>query len=190
VSLRSWVRHGVPALAAALLLAGCSDDTASSSDGSATSSSPAVPTAVQDSAAPASSPAGTTSTQDSASPSLPPAAGASEAAVARTLPEGPAGGSVVLTFDGLGEARSDFAGQCTRTGAGTTIAGTAGTAELSLEFTPDAVRLTVHDEGLDSEATVAAGDLTVDGGRLTLDAPMLEGGQTTGRVRVDIVCGG
>ena len=81
---------------------------------------------------------------------------------------------MTITYDGLGQADSTFVGQCSHNGPATTLSGTAGSATVDLVFDPSTVTLTVTDVGLGtSRAALARVDLTVVGGRLTLNAPLV-----------------
>jgi hypothetical protein len=174
-------------VAALLLAAGCSSPSAPDESAGSGSATRSTGTATDPSP---------TATAGEPTPTAPPAdatelAGPSEAAAAASLAAGPAAGTVVITYDGLGEADSPFTGTCTRSGAATTVSGTAGTATVDLAFDPSAVTLTVQDTGLGTAVTqVGTADLTVSEDRLVLSAALIQQDQRVGSVRIDVTCGG
>jgi len=176
-------RWAVVLLVSAGLGAGCS--TAAEQDGASASAPPSR------SAASASSPTDiAVPTSSSPAPtSLSAAAGSSAAAVVADLPAGPGSGPVTITYDGLGQADSTFVGRCSHDGTTTTLSGTAETATIDLVFDATTVTLTVTDVGLGtSTAALARVDLTVVGGELTLEAPLVSDGQDIGSVAMDVTC--
>ena len=122
------------------------------------------------------------------SSAVPSSAGGSAAAALQPLPAGPATGSVLVTYEGLGELRSPFTGECIHDGPVTGFRGTADGAELVLTFGPDGATLEVDDVGLQSTAAVADGTIDVDGDSVALAAPLLAGGQVVGAVELDVDC--
>jgi hypothetical protein len=156
------VARALPWLAAAAVLGACS-------------SAPDEPIEVDQLPAPSSSAA-------------PSSAGESAAAALQPLPAGPATGSVLVTYQGLGELRSPFTGECTHDGPVTEFRGTADGADIVLTFGPDGATLTVDDVGLQSTAALAAGSIDVDGDHVDLEAPLLAGEQVIGTVELDADC--
>ncbi|WP_369259753.1 hypothetical protein [Geodermatophilus amargosae] len=131
------------------------------------------------------------STRPSSSPvPLPPLAGASEAATVAGLPDGPASGTVVLTYSGLGELRSPLTGTCTSEGDRTVVAAEAGGASVVLTFDPAGAEVAVRDVGLETTSSVAAGDLAVEGAVLHLAADLVAAGQVVGTLVMDATCSG
>ncbi|RBY80070.1 hypothetical protein DQ239_02975 [Blastococcus sp. TF02-09] len=159
-----------PAVAAALVLlaaTGCTD---------------APPAARSDGPAPA--------TSSSSGPAPAPPAGEEEAQALAPLPDGVATGTAVLVYSGLGELREPFAGQCSHDGSTTRIEGTADTARIVLEVTPDGARIDLDDGGVRSSSELSAGRYEVSGGHLSLRADMTQDGESTGTAELEIDCGG
>jgi len=124
------------------------------------------------------------------SSTAPPAAGESAAAALQPLPAGTATGSVLVTYEGLGELRAPFTGECTAGTETLRLDGRADTAEIRLDATPDGVRLTMDDVGLSATSDVATGRYEVSGRHLSLAAPLVHDGGSTGRVELEVDCGG
>ncbi len=171
------------ALPALLLASGCT-----SSDDGGTGGSPAAGTSAPGSSAPGSSAAGT-SAADSSAPAPPPPAGEAEAEALASLPEGPAAGTAVLAYSGVGEVRAPFSGECTHDGDATRLEGSADTARIRLDVAPDGAQLTLDDVGLSATSDVATGRYDVEGNHLSLSAALLSGDQTIGRVELEVDCG-
>jgi hypothetical protein len=117
-------------------------------------------------------------------------AGESEAEALAPLPAGPATGTAVLVYSGLGELREPFTGQCSHDGSTTRIEGTADTARIVLEVTADGARIELDDEGVSSTSDLAAGRYEVDDGHLSLRADMSQDGEPAGSAELEIDCGG
>jgi len=163
------VRPLRPVLVAALLLlaaTGCTDD----------------PADAPLDEAPAASSAPTTT------PAQP--AGEAEADALAPLPAGPATGTAVLVYSGLGELRAPFAGQCSHDGSTTRIEGSADTARIVLAVSPEGARIDLDDDGVTSTSDLAAGRYEVGGRHLSLRAGMSQGGEPAGSAELEIDCGG
>lgn len=165
-------------LAALLLAAGCTsadDDatggTAGGTTGDAAATAPSAGTPVP------------------SAPALPPA-GSAEAEALAPLPDGAATGTAVVAYSGVGEVRSPFTGECSSDGDATVLEGTADTAAIRLEVAPDGVRLDLDDVGFSASSDLAEGRYEVTGGHLSLDAPLVSGGQPVGQVQLEVDCGG
>jgi hypothetical protein len=162
---RPFTARALACLGAALILSACSDE----------------PTADDDPISVGQLPTPTAS-------AVPSAAGGSAAAALEPLPAGRATGSVLVTYEGLGELRAPFTGECTHDGPVTEFRGTADGADIVLTFGPDGATLAVDDVGLRSTAALADGTIEVDGDSVALQAPLLEGGQVIGAVELDADC--
>ncbi len=163
-------RHVLAATAALpVVLLGAMGCTGSADD-SAGSASPSSPTA------PTTTP-----------PAL--AAGA-EAEALSVLPAGPATGTAVLTYSGVGELSAPFSGDCSHTGDTTAIAGSVDTAQVRLEIAPDGAQLALEDVGFSATSDLATGHYDVSGRHLSLDAPLAQDGQVVGSVQLEVDCGG
>ncbi|MGY2129959.1 hypothetical protein [Blastococcus sp. SYSU DS0617] len=182
------MRSPGPVVAAALLLlgaAGCTDDGAetgagagadaagSPSSNSPSSSTPPAPTSPS---APAAGPGDL--------------AGTAEAEALGSLPAGPASGTAVLVYSGLGELRAPFTGQCSSEGSTTRIEGSADTARIVLTVTPGGARIALDDDGLTATSDLATGRYEVAGSHLSLSADMSQDGQPAGSAELEIDCGG
>jgi hypothetical protein len=132
-------------------------------------------------ASPASSPA------SSSGPTL---AGRAEAAALAELPAGPAAGTAVLAYSGVGEVRAPFDGECSATGDTVRLDGRADTAHIRLDADADGVRLSMDDVGLSATSDLATGRYDVTGGHLSLAAPLVQDGQAIGTVELEVDCGG
>jgi hypothetical protein len=117
-------------------------------------------------------------------------AGAPEAEALAPLPAGPATGTAVLVFSGLGELRAPFTGQCSHEGSTTRIDGSADTARIVLDVTPDGARITLDDADVTSTSELATGRYDVTGSHLSLRADMRQGGEPAGSAELEIDCGG
>ena len=134
-----------------------------------------------DGAGSASSPPATTA---------PDLAGGAEAEALAPLPAGPATGSAVLVYSGLGELRAPFTGQCSHAGSGTRIEGTADTARIVLDVAPDGARIALDDDGVTATSDLATGRYDVAGSHLSLRADMSQDGEPAGSAELEIDCGG
>ena len=134
-------------------------------------------------------PAGSASSSSPTRPAPPTLAGGSEAAAVSVLPEGPATGTAVLAYSGIGELDEPFTGECSHVGDTTTITGTADTAQIRLEITPDGARLALEDVGFAATSDLATGRYDISGTHLSLDAPLAQDEQVVGSVRLDVDCG-
>ncbi len=112
-------------------------------------------------------------------PEAPVLAGSAEAEALAPLPAGPATGTAVLAYSGVGEVRAPFSGECSHA-ADTT----------RLDVGPDGARLALDDQGLTATSDLTAGRYDVSGAHLTLDAGLTQDGLTIGSVRLEIDCGG
>ena len=161
---RRLVLTGTAALSVVLLGAtGCSG----SADDSAGSASPSPTTATP--------------------PTL--AAGA-EAEAVSVLPTGPATGTAVLVYSGVGELNAPFGGDCSHTGDTTEITGSVDTAEVRLEIAPEGAWLALEDVGFSATSDLATGRYDVSGAHLSLDAPLAQDRELIGSVRLEVDCGG
>ncbi|HEX2073460.1 MAG TPA: hypothetical protein VHF92_06720 [Geodermatophilus sp.] len=132
---------------------------------------------------------------DSASPSAPTTApptlaGGAEAEAVSVLPAGPATGTAVLAYSGVGELSAPFSGDCSHAGDATEIAGSVDTAQVRVEIAPDGARLALEDVGFSATSDLATGRYDVSGGHLSLDAPLAQDGQVVGSVQLEVDCGG
>jgi hypothetical protein len=134
-------------------------------------------------------PAASASSSSPTRPAPPTLAGESEAQAVSVLPVGPATGSALLTYAGVGELDEPFTGECTHSGDTTTISGTADTAQIRLEVSPDGARLALEDVGFSATSELATGRYDVSGAHLSLEAPLAQDEQAIGSVRLDIDCG-
>ena len=122
--------------------------------------------------------------------SLPAPAGEEEVRLLAGLPEGPATGTVVLTYTGVGELRSPFTGACEQTDGGTVITATADTASIRVESSAEGVSLDLQDVGFAATSVLAVGQYSVTGDHLTVSAPLVQSGQVVGSAALDGDCGG
>ena len=131
------------------------------------------------------------STAPSASGTTPPdLAGDAEAEALTRLPAGPATGTAVLVYSGLGELRAPFTGQCSHEGSTTRIEGSADTARIVLDVTPDGARIALDDDGVAATSDLATGRYEVTGSHLSLRADMRQDGEPAGSAELEIDCGG
>lgn len=135
-------------------------------------------------------PEGSPAATSSSGPAPADPAGPAEAEALAPLPAGPATGTAVLVYSGLGELREPFAGQCSHDGSATRIEGSADTARIVLEVTADGARLELDDDGVRSTTDLAAGRYDVSGGHLSLRADMSQDGEPAGSAELQIDCGG
>ena len=135
-------------------------------------------------------PAGTSAATSSSGPAPQELAGEVEAEALAPLPAGPAAGTAVLVYSGLGELREPFTGQCSHEGSTTRIEGTADTARIVLEVTADGARVELDDDGVSSTSDLAAGRYEVSGRRLSLRADMSQEGEPAGSAELEIDCAG
>jgi hypothetical protein len=117
-------------------------------------------------------------------------AGTAEAQTLSLLPSGPATGTAVLAYSGVGELRSPFSGDCSHAADTTRVDGSADTAQIRLEVAPDAARLDMEDVGFSASGDLATGRYDVAGAHLSLDAPLVQDGQVIGSVQLEVDCGG
>jgi hypothetical protein len=124
------------------------------------------------------------------SPTTPPVlAGSSEARALAPLPEGPATGTTVLSYSGVGEVRSAFSGECSHDGDSTRIDGSADTARIRLDVSRDGARLALDDVGFSATSDLGTGRYEVSGPHLSLAAPLAKDGQVVGSVELEVDCG-
>lgn len=140
--------------------------------------------------APGAPPDGPPAATSSSGPAPAAPAGEAEAEVLAPLPAGPATGTAVLVYSGLGELREPFTGRCSHEGSTTRIEGTADTARIVLEVTADGARIELDDDGVSSTSDLAAGRYEVSGGHLSLRADMSQDGEPAGSAELEIDCGG
>ena len=111
---------------------------------------------------------------------------------AATLPAGPAAGTVVVAYSGLGAITSPASGTCAHgtTKADTTLALTAGTATLAVILTPGNANLHFVDVGVEQRNDLAAGTYLVDGAHLHIDTALTGTGPSTtaGNLTLDVTC--
>lgn len=131
--------------------------------------------------------AGTSPSSPAATP--PTLAGDEVAEVVAPLPVGPAAGTAVLSYSGVGQLDEPFSGDCSHDGDTTVIAGSADTARIRLEVSPDGVRLELTDVGFSADSALAVGRYEVSGAHLSVDAPMAEADQMVGTAQLEIDCG-
>jgi hypothetical protein len=124
------------------------------------------------------------------SPPPPTLAGAAEASALAGLPAGPASGTAVLAYSGIGEVRAAFTGSCHQDGTATRIEGSADTARLRLDVAPDGTKLTLVDVGLSATSALSTGRYEVTGRHLSLAAGLADEGQHVGSVELEVDCGG
>jgi hypothetical protein len=117
-------------------------------------------------------------------------AGPAEAASLARLPAGPATGTAVLAYSGVGEVRAPFTGDCSHDGETTRLEGSADTAQIRLDVAPDGARLALDDLGLTATSDLTTGRYDVSGSHLSLTARLAQDGQPTGSVELEIDCGG
>ena len=123
-------------------------------------------------------------------PEAPVLAGSAEAEALAPLPAGPATGTAVLAYSGVGEVRAPFSGECAHAADTTRLDGSADTARIRIDVGPDGARLALDDQGLTATSDLTAGRYDVSGAHLTLDAGLTQDGLTIGSVRLEIDCGG
>lgn len=111
-----------------------------------------------------------------------------EAEAVSVLPAGPATGTAVLAYSGVGELRAPFGGDCSHDGDATEIAGSADTAQIRLEIAPDGARLVLEDVGFAATSDLATGRYDVSGGHLSLNAPLTQDGAVIGSVQLEVDC--
>lgn len=131
--------------------------------------------------------AGSSSSSPSSAP--PALAGSGEAETLSRLPTGPATGTAVIAYSGVGELSAPFGGACSHDGDATRVEGTVDTARVHLEAAPDGAELALADVGLSATSDLATGRYEVSGAHLSLDAPLTDDGQTVGSVRLEVDCG-
>jgi hypothetical protein len=68
--------------------------------------------------------------------------------------------------------------------------GTADTAQIRLDVTPDGARLALEDLGFSAASDVTTGRYDVEDTHLSLVADLAKDGQTVGWVELEIDCGG
>lgn len=117
-------------------------------------------------------------------------AGPAEADALAALPAGPATGTAVLAFAGLGELRAPFTGRCSHDGDATRIEGSADTARITLVVGPDGARLDLDDDGVTASSQLSTGRYEVSDGHLSLAADLAQEDQQAGSAELEIDCGG
>ncbi|QXG77191.1 hypothetical protein KUM42_06645 [Modestobacter sp. L9-4] len=116
-------------------------------------------------------------------------AGPAEASALAALPTGPATGTAVLAYAGVGEVREPFTGTCTHDGGTTRIEGTADTARITLTVAPAGATVVLEDVGFAATSTLATGRYDVAGRHLSLAAPLTSGDQPSGSIELELDCG-
>jgi uncharacterized protein involved in outer membrane biogenesis len=96
----------------------------------------------------------------------------------------------VLAYSGVGEVRAPFAGDCSHAGDTTRLEGSADTARIRLDVTPDGARLGLDDIGLSATSDLTTGRYEVSGNHLSLAADLTQDGQRIGSVDLEVDCGG
>jgi hypothetical protein len=134
--------------------------------------------------------AGSPAPSTTPAPAPPTPAGSAEAQALAALPTGPVTGTAVVTLTGAGELRAPVTGQCSQTADGTRIEASADTATIRLDVTPGGAHLALDDVGLSATSDVATGRYEVSGRHLSLAAPLVHDGGSTGRVELEVDCGG
>jgi hypothetical protein len=167
------VRRRSPAVLLLLLAAtsGCTADPETAGPAPATSSFPS-------------------SAPSAPEPPVPTLAGSEEAQIVAGLPSGPASGTAVLAYSGVGEVREPFRGECSHDGDTTRIQGSADTARILVEIATDGASLTLDDDGFAATSSLTTGRYLVAGGRLSLAAGLAQDSQAVGTVELVIECGG
>ncbi|RBY91728.1 hypothetical protein DQ244_10595 [Blastococcus sp. TBT05-19] len=117
-------------------------------------------------------------------------AGPAEAEALEALPAGPATGTAVLAFSGLGELRAPFTGECSHDGDATRIEGSADTARITLVVGPDGARIELDDAGVTATSQLGTGRYEVSNGHLSLAADLAQDDQRAGSAELEIDCGG
>lgn len=138
--------------------------------------------------APASSPV-PPSASPAPEPPVPTLAGGAEALAVAPLPDGPATGTAVLTYSGVGEVREPFEGECTHEGDTTIVEGVADTARIRLVIAPDGAELALDDTGFAATSSLTTGTYVVAGDHLSLAAGLAQDGQPVGTAELEIDCG-
>jgi hypothetical protein len=118
-----------------------------------------------------------------------PLAGSSEARELAPLPEGPARGTTVLAYSGVGEVRAPFSGQCSHGAGSTRVAGSADTARITIDVTPDGARVTLKDVGVSATSALTTGHYVVSGRHLSLAAHLAHDGEPIGSIQLEVDCG-
>ena len=172
----------VTALLPAVLLAAVGCSGADDAPAAGASSAPAASASA--SSGPSPSGAVATPTDPVATP-----AGPAEASALAALPTGPATGTAVLAYTGVGEVREPFAGDCTHDGGTTRIEGTADTARITLTVAPTGATVALEDVGFSATSSLATGRYDVAGRHLSLAAPLTSGDQPAGSIELEIDCG-
>jgi hypothetical protein len=139
---------------------------------------------------PGRTPEATPASASASGPSLPLAAGADVVRAVHRLPDGPADGTIVVSYNGLGELRGDLHGECAHEGNATTITGSSSTARLTISFDGTGAHLELTDVGLTQSSQLAAGSYQVDPPRLVVNTQLLGGGALAGTLSLDVVCDG
>jgi hypothetical protein len=128
-----------------------------------------------------------TGPRPAASPTL---AGGGEAQALAGLPDGAATGTAVLAYAGVGVLRAPFTGACSGVGDDTRLEGTADSAQIRLDVTPDGARLALDDLGFSATSDLTTGRYDVEGNHLDLVADLAQDGMTVGSVELEVDCGG
>jgi hypothetical protein len=124
-------------------------------------------------------------------PAAPPTlAGGSEARALAGLPDGDATGTAVLAYAGVGELRAPFTGACSGAGDDTHLEGSADSAQIRVDVTPDGARLALDDLGFSATSDLTTGRYEVDGNHLSLVADLAQDGLTVGSVELEVDCEG
>jgi len=116
-------------------------------------------------------------------------AGSAQAQSLVSLPAGPATGTAVLAYSGAGELRAPFRGSCSHSAGATRVDGSADTARITVDVTPQGARLTMKDIGLAASSELTTGRYTASGKHLSLDAHLAHDGMPIGSVQLEVDCG-
>jgi hypothetical protein len=138
-------------------------------------------------------PSGTHSTSSAGTTaSAPPTvtlAGSAEARSLAPLPAGPATGTAVLAYSGVGEVRAPFRGRCSHSSGSTHVEGSADTARITVDVTPEGARLSMKDVGLAATSELTTGRYSAAGRHLSIDARLAHDAQPIGSVQLEVDCG-
>ena len=95
----------------------------------------------------------------------------------------------MLAYSGVGEVDEPVTGECSHSGDATRIEGSADTARITLDVTPDGARLVLDDLGLSATSELTTGRYEASDGHLSLAAQLTSDGQPAGSVTLELDCG-